>query len=97
MMVHVSLKALTEVVFFTVLFVTVIYVLSDVVGVLALGRDTGGVLIRLFVIGAPISLLLSLAALIGLGSNRYKYYSLVSGFEVIVLALVFLIIYKSQI
>jgi hypothetical protein len=97
MMIHGSLKALTEVVFFTVLFVTVVYVLSDVAGVLALGRDAGGVLIRLFVVGAPISLLLSLVALVSLGDNRYKYYSLVSGLEVAVLALVFLIIYKSQI
>ena len=97
MTIQTGLKGLTDTVFFAVLFITVIYVLSDAAGVLTLGRDAGGVLIRLFVIGAPASLFLSLVSLINLDGNRFKWYSLVSGFEVAILVLVFLIVYKSQI
>lgn len=97
MVTHTGLKALTDTVFFTVLFVTVVYVLSDVVGILVLGRDVGKVLVRLFVIGAPISLFLSLVSLFSLNLARYKWYSFVSGVEVLILVVVYWVIYGSQI
>jgi hypothetical protein len=97
MTIQTGLKGLTDTVFFAVLFVTIVYVLSDAVGVLVLGRDVGKVLVRLFVIGAPISLFLSLVSLFSLNLARYKWYSFVSGVEVLILAVVYWIIYASQI
>lgn len=97
MMIKTSLKILTDVVFFAVLFLTVIFLLREVFGFLHLSRDAGLLVVRLFVIGAPLSLAFSLAALFKLKNSRYKWYSYVSGVEVLVLALVYWIISSSQI
>ena len=59
-----GLGRLTDVIFISVLLLTSIYFLSEAVGLLNLSRDVGGVVVRLFVIGAPLSLTLSLVSLI---------------------------------
>lgn len=97
MMIKISLKALTDVVFFSVLLLTAIFLLREVFGLLHLSRDTGLFVVRLFVIGAPLSLVFSLVSLFKLKNSRYKWYSYVSGVEVLVLALVYWIISSSQI
>jgi predicted DCC family thiol-disulfide oxidoreductase YuxK len=91
------LNILTDLVFFSVLALSAVYILSDVVGVLRIGRDLGGWVVRLFVFGAPLSLVLSTLCLFMVGGSRYKWYTWVSGIEVMIVVLIFLIIYKSQI
>ena len=91
------LKAAADFVFFSVLALTVVYILSDAVGVFHLSREIGGVVVRLFAVGAPISLVMSVACLFAWGGSRYKWYTAISSVEVGILALVFLIIYSSQI
>ena len=97
MMNQLRLGTLTDVIFILVLSLTGVYLLSDAIGLLNLSRDVGGIVVRLFVIGAPLSLVLSLVSLFNLKHTRYKWYSWISGVEVLILVLVFWIIYKSQI
>ncbi|ODS22304.1 hypothetical protein AB835_14935 [Candidatus Endobugula sertula] len=92
-----GLGRLTDVIFISVLLLIGIYFLSEAVGLLNLSRDVGAIVVRLFVIGVPLSLALSLVSLINLKHARYKWYSWVSGVEVLILALVFWIFYSSQI
>ncbi len=92
-----ALRLLTDVVFFTVLVLAVLYLLSDGAGILVLSRYIGGMVLDLFAIGAPLSLILSLISKVSLKGKRYKLYSWISGFEVTVLLLLYLIIYQSQI
>ncbi|MFK8050303.1 MAG: hypothetical protein AB8B81_17890 [Halioglobus sp.] len=97
MMIQASLKTLTDAVFFIVLLLAVIFFLREVVGLIYLSQDAGLLVVRLFLIGAPLSLILSLASLVSLNLARHKWYSLVSGVEVLILAVVYWIIYASQI
>lgn len=92
-----GLGRLTDIIFISVLFLTGVYLLSEAAGFLNLSRSIGGIVVRLFVIGAPLSLALSLVSLIKLKHVRYKWYAWVSGVEVLILALVFWIFYSSQI
>ena len=92
-----TMKVLTDIVFLSVLLLTVIFLLREVFGFLHLSRETGLLVVRLFVIGAPLSFVVSLVALFKLNSSRYKWYSWVSGVEVLVLALIYWIISSSQI
>lgn len=91
------LEVLVDVVFVLAALIVVIYFLNDVFGVLSLGRDVGMVVVRLFFVGAPLSFAISLAALIATRYARYKWYSWVSGFEVLVIFLLCWIIYGGQI
>lgn len=97
MIIQTSLRILTDVVFSLVLLLTGIFLLREVVGLIHLSQDAGLLVVRLFVIGAPLSLILSLISLFSLNLTRYKWYSLVSGVEVLILAVVYWIIYASQI
>lgn len=91
------LEALVDVVFILVVIIVGIYLLSDVFGVLSLGREAGMVVVRLFFVGAPLSFFVSLIAFISTGRARYKWYLGVSGLEVLIILLLFWIIYSSQI
>ena len=62
MMIKTSLEVLTDIVFFSVLLLTVIFLLREVFGFLHLSRETGLLVVRLFLIGAPLSLVFSLVA-----------------------------------
>ena len=97
MMNRFGLGRLTDVIFISVLLLTVIFLLREVFGFLHLSRETGLLVVRLFVIGAPLSLVFSLIALFKLKNSRYRWYSCVSGVEVLVLALIYWIISSSQI
>lgn len=97
MMIKMSLKVLTDIVFFSVLLLTAIFLSREVFGFLHLSREAGLLVVRLFVIGAPLSLVFSLASLFKLKNARYRWYSYVSGIEVLVLAVVYWIISISQI
>lgn len=92
-----ALGVLVDVVFVLVVIIVGVYLLSDVFGVLSLGREVGMVVVRLFFVNAPLSFAISLVALIATGGARYKWYSWVSGLEVLVLFLLCWIIYGSQI
>lgn len=91
------LEVLVDVVFILTALIVGIYLLSDVFGVLSLGREVGMVVVRLFFVSAPLSFAISLAALIATRRARYKWYSWVSGFEVLVIFLLCWIIYGGQI
>lgn len=92
-----SLKISADVVFFTVLALAVTYFLSDVFGVFHFGRSFGGVIVRTFMFGAPVSLFLSTVCFFMLRSSRFKWYTLISGLEVGIIILVFWVMYRSQI
>lgn len=92
-----ALEALVDVVFISAVLVTGIYFLTDVFGLLGLGRDFRMAVVRLFFVGAPLSFLVSLIAFISTGRARYKWYLGVSGLEVLIILLLFWIIYSSQI
>ena len=83
--------------FFVALILTGAFLLSDGVGLIHLNRGIGSLVVDLFMVGAPLSLILSLIALFSLGYARHKWYSLVSGIEVLILGLVHWIFYVSQI
>ncbi|MEQ9509013.1 MAG: hypothetical protein RLN92_08220 [Alloalcanivorax xenomutans] len=91
------IKVLTDFVFYIVLALSVLYVLSDIFGMAHFGRGLGRVVVRAYVIGAPVSFLLSAFCFFVFGDGRYKWYLLVSGLEVGILCFVFWIIYKAQI
>ncbi|EAA3799295.1 hypothetical protein DOQ73_23880, partial [Salmonella enterica subsp. enterica] len=74
-----------DVVFIFALLITGVYLLSDVFGVLNLGREAGMVVVRLFFVGAPLSFFVSLIAFISTGRARYKWYLGVSGLEVLII------------
>jgi hypothetical protein len=67
------------------------------VGLIHLDREIGLLVVRLFVIGVPLSLVLSIFSVFILNDARYKWYSWISGIELLILALVFWVIYGSQI
>ncbi len=91
------LEFLVDVVFILAVLVAGIYILTDVLGLLGLGRDFRVAVVCLFFVGAPLSFFVSLVAFVSTGRVRYKRYSWVSGFEVLVIILLFWIIYGSQI
>lgn len=92
-----ALEALVDVVFILVVLVTGIYFLTDVFGLLGLGRDFRMAVVRLFFVGAPLSFFVSLIAFVSTGRVRYKWYLGVSGLEVLIILLLFWIIYSGQI
>ena len=74
------LKISTEVIFCTALVVSIIYVSSDAIGLFALGRDMGRIILWLYLIAVPIALILSLASAKTWGNSRYSFYIAISGF-----------------
>jgi len=94
---RVLLTILIEMVFFSVLAISILYIVSDVFGVVHIGRNFGGWLVGFFVIGVPLSLLVSVLGFFTLGYPRYRGYLWVSNLEVVIVALAFLVIYRSQI
>lgn len=96
-MIKTILIALTDIIFFTVLLLTGVFLLSDMAGWIHLSREIGQLVVRLFIAGAPLSLVFSLIALFNFKKTRHKRYCLISGIEVLILAMVYWIIYTSQI
>lgn len=96
-MIKKTLTLLTDIIFFTVLLTTGIFLLSDMASWIHLSRETGQLVARLFIAGAPLSLVFSLIALFNFKKARHKQYCLISGIEVLILAMVYWIIYTSQI
>ncbi len=90
-------KFLADIVFFSVLSVAGVFLLREVLGVIQLNRDSGQLVVRLFVMGAPLSLCTSLAAFFYFKTTRFKWYCYISGIEVLLVIAAFYIVYKSQI
>lgn len=74
------LRISTEIIFFIALVVSIIYVSSDILGLFALGRDVGRVILWLYMVAVPSALILSLASARIWGSSRYSFYIAISGF-----------------
>ncbi len=87
------LKLFVDILFFSVLVVFMVYVLSDFLGVINVGESTGEVLIRLFLFGVPISFFLALVCMVNSYGVRYKWYFWVSSFEVLILGLIVFIFF----
>lgn len=92
-----TLKLITDILFYLALAVAVAYILSDIIGVLRISRDLGSILVRLFFYGAPVVFLLSVTSFFLFGDIRFKWYSIVSGIEVLLILFIVFIMYRSQI
>ncbi|OAL58706.1 hypothetical protein A6R74_07390 [Halomonas sp. ALS9] len=96
-MIKLILIALTDIIFFAVLILTAVFLLSDMAGWIHLSREIGQLVVRLFIAGAPLSLVFSLIAFFNFKKARHKRYCLISVIEVLILVMVYWIIYASQI
>lgn len=89
------IKISTEIIFCTALVVSIIYVSSDVLGLLSLGRDIGRVILWLYVIAVPVALILSVASVKIWGNSRYIFYIAISGFLMGAMTALMVILYNA--
>ncbi len=91
------LRLVTKYLFYLVFCISIMYILSDVLGLISIDKQFGELLVWLFLIGAPLSFVFSICSMLRFGYMHYKLYVWVSSVEMLMLVLVFLVVYKSQI
>lgn len=96
-MLRILLRNTTDVFFVLMVFVAVVFISRELLGILTLSQRLGVFVTGVFSIGTPVFLLLALCSFFVLGQPRHKIYVLFAGLMLVFLCGIFYVIYASKI